>query len=209
MRITLYLLTVFIILSCQEKTVNIKYYPTNEFSVEEDYLKLDLDTTSLNFKEITNLISENLYDNRKTIIEIQDGSTLKKIIPFSRSGCYFHEKNTLGVKLDSIRLYNATKYSIQELRPVLKKHYLDIHKNYPYSKFPQVPIIEVEIDTNRTGKELKSFLISITRTFDEIKTEVNDSIELTIFFNWFRQVPPPPKPPLKDMSKVIEIIEDD
>lgn len=38
-------------------------------------------------------------------------------------------------------------------------------------------------------------LIKITRAFDEIKDEVNDTIELRVFFDYFRQFPPPPLPP--------------
>ena len=64
-----------------------------------------------------------------------------------------------------------------------------------YSDSPERALVEVMIDTNQSGKELQELLTRLTRSFDEIKGEINDSIELRVAFDYFRQIPPPPPPP--------------
>lgn len=43
-----------------------------------------------------------------------------------------------------------------------------------------------------SGKDLKNTLLILTNTFDDINSEIKDTLELEIFFEFFRQIPPPP-----------------
>ncbi len=56
-------------------------------------------------------------------------------------------------------------------------------------------MVEITIDTSKTATELKNLLLKVTRTFDEVNAVNNDSLELRIYFDYFRQIPPPPAPP--------------
>ena len=165
------------ILSC-EKPTEIRNYPNdvplNNFETRE----INLDTTKLNFKGITNWVSSNDWDDKISLIEIKDGNIIKRIFPHTFAGDFFSEKNILKITSDSI--LEDTGYPIEKLKPILTKHYLNIKNNYPYSKSPQFSMVNVTIDTSKTATELKEFLKKITRTFDELNSEHQDSLELRL-----------------------------
>ncbi|MEX2349714.1 MAG: hypothetical protein WD554_02445 [Flavobacteriaceae bacterium] len=127
------------------------------------------------------------------MVEFDDGEIKKRIMPYFYSNGLYREKNILKLKSDSILIDD--NYPISELKRILKRHYLNKGKVPYYSDSPQKALIEVTIDTIKNGKELKEVLTKLTRTFDEIKEEINDTIELRVFFDYFRQIPPPPPPP--------------
>jgi hypothetical protein len=200
---TIYIALIFgILFSCRQKdrikqaeikVSEIREYPTDrEFKIDIGEL-IGLDTTALNFKQITNRISSFQEENYGQLkVEFEDNKIKKRLTPYVYDEGLIKQKNILRIKSDSILIDDG--YSIDELKRILKRHYLNKGKIPYYSDSPQKAIVEVTIDTNKNGKELKELLIKLTSTFDEIKEEINDSIELRVFFDYFRQIPPPPMP---------------
>jgi len=193
LRKIIYISIIFLVLSCDNKTTETRYYPTDrEFSKENSEL-IGLDTTELNFREITNKVGTYYEDYGKLVVEFDDGAIKKRITPYVYDGGFIKHKNVLEIKSDSILIDDH--YPISELKRILKRHYQNKGKIPYYSESPNKTLVEVTIDTSKNGKELKEILIKLTRSFDEIKKETNDSIELRVFFDYFRQIPPPPPPP--------------
>jgi hypothetical protein len=161
----------------------------------ENYELIGLDTTKLNFQQITNRVMNDGFDSDSgnLIVEFDDGEIKKRVVPYFFGSGLYKEKNILKIKSDSILI--DKNYPITELKRILKRHYLNKGKIPYYSDSPQKTIVEVTIDSSKNGKELKEVLTKLTRTFDEIKEEINDTIELRVFFDYFRQIPPPPPPP--------------
>ena len=204
MRKTIYISIIFgILISCKQnektkqkenKLIEIREYPTDrEFKTEIGEL-IGLDTTELNFKQITNRIGsfqEESYG--QLIVEFVDEKIKKRLIPYVYDEGLIKQKNVLRIKSDSILIDDG--YSINELKRILKRHYLNKGKIPYYSDSPSKALVEVTIDTNKNGKEIKDILIKLTRSFDEINAEINDTIELRVFFDYYRQIPPPPPPP--------------
>ena len=72
MKKKLQILIFLIISSCTSGTTEIKYYPTDELEPDQHVVIIDLDSTNLNFRGITNLIgkvelsnSDNFYCSMK------------------------------------------------------------------------------------------------------------------------------------------------
>jgi len=182
-----------LILSCENKTTEIRYYPsTPDFSTERAVL-FGLDTTDLNFRQITNKVASYYGKWEYLTIEFNDGRIKKRITPFVYDGGLIKYRNVLPITSDSI--LKEKGFPISELKQILKKHYLNKDDNFRYAQSPKKALVEITIDTSKTGKELEKVLMNLTRAFDEIKEEVNDSIKLKVFFDYFRQIPPPPPPP--------------
>ncbi len=164
----------------------------------ENYELIGLDTTKLNFRQITNRVMNVGFDSDSgnIMVEFDDGEIKKRVVPYFYGYGHYKEKNILKIKSDSILIDN--NYPITELKRILKRHYLNKGKVPYYSDSPQKTLVEVTIDTSKNGKELKEVLTKLTRTFDEIKEETNDTIELRVFFDYFRQIPPPPPPKMEE-----------
>ncbi|RCW91323.1 hypothetical protein [Winogradskyella arenosi] len=169
-------------------------YPTDrEFKMQTGEL-IKLETTDLNFKQITNRISsfqEETYGQLK--VEFVDEKLKKRVLPYVYDEGLIKQKNVLRIKSDSILIDDG--YSINKLKRILKRHYLNKGEIPYYSDSPRKALVEVTLDTSKNGKELKALLTTLTRTFDEIKEEINDTIELRVFFDYLRQTstPMPPK----------------
>jgi hypothetical protein len=118
---------------------------------------------------------------------------VKKIIPFVRGNCLFKERNILSLKSDSILIDDG--YPIIELKNILKRHYTNNGKDFRYPDSSERAGVEITLDTNQTANELKNLLIKLTRTFDEVKKEEKDTIQLKFIFDYYRQIPPPPPRP--------------
>jgi hypothetical protein len=205
-RAILIILLFGVLVSCKEKTklekvekkqTEIRYYPTDRPLSNETLELIGLDTTELNFRQLTNKVGT-YYRKTSLIVEFDDQQIKKRITPYIYSGGYIRFRNVLQIKSDSILIDDG--YPINELKRILKRHYLNKGKIPYYSQSPKKALVEVTLDTNRTGKEIKEVLTKLTRTFDEIKEEINDTIELRIFFDYFRQIPPPPPPPKMEIE---------
>ncbi|MCY2686791.1 hypothetical protein [Salinimicrobium sp. TH3] len=196
MRKTAFIASLLLILSCKTRTTEIRYYPTFPISKQDSIEKLDLDKTNMNFREITSWIGQNQYNEVKSVIEFKDGQILKKIKPYVRGNGLYRERNILSITSDSILIDDG--YPISELKWLLKRHYTNNGKNWRYPDSSVRAGVEITLDTNRTANELKNSLINLTRTFDEVNSEVKDTLQLKFIFDYFRQIPPPPPPPKPD-----------
>ena len=185
--------TILLISACNEKVSEIRYYPSDEYALTENVEIIDLDTTKLNFREITNKLEHHYNNKTQMIVQFDDGNITKKILPQVYGNGLVKMKNVLKIKTDSILIDDG--YRISELKRILKRHYTNNGKIPYYSANSYQAAVEITIDTSKTGKDLEQVLKTVTRTFDEIKTEIQDSIKLNIFFSYFRQIPPPPPPP--------------
>ncbi len=194
MKKLLLLAIIVLIIGCENKTTEIRYYPSDREFQEDSIELIGLDTTKLNFRQLTNKSAEFYVDDEKqVVVEFDDDKIKKQVIPYVYTGGLIKMKNVLQIKSDSILIDDG--YPISELKRILKRHYLNKGEIPQYSDSPERALVEVTIDTNHSGKELKEVLTRLTRSFDEIKSEINDTIELRIFFDYFRQIPPPPMPP--------------
>ncbi len=187
------LLILVLVISCEKKTTETRYYPTERLFSKQTSSIIELDNTKLNFRQITNKIGTYINNDENLVVEFNDGNIKKRVIPFRYSGGLIKGKNILRIKSDSILIDN--KYPTADLKKLLRRHHLNKGKIANYSDSRKKAIVEITIDTNKTGKELKQVLTKLTRSFDEIKEEIDDTIELKIFFDYFRQIPPPPLPP--------------
>lgn len=186
---------ILLILSCKNQTTEIRYYPTDREILHEKMEIIDLDTTTLNFKQITNKIGNDYYPEpnfKEIFLEFYDGQIKKRGIPYVYSGGLIKQKNVLIITSDSILI--DTGYRIGELKGILKRHYQNNGKIPKYPESAHKALIEVNIDSTKVGAEIKEILKKLTRSFDEIKNEINDSTELRIFFDYYSKVPPPPPP---------------
>lgn len=178
------------ILSCENKITEIRYYPTDrEFHLDNVKL-IGLDTTKLNFREITDKIEPIYSSSSILVLEFDDGQIKKRVIPYIFGVGSYYNWNVLKIQSDSIQIDDG--YSIKELKWILKRHYLNKGKIANYSESPQTALVKISVDTSKNGKELKKLLTKLTRSFDEIKEAINDTIELRVFFDYLKP-PPPPK----------------
>jgi hypothetical protein len=189
MRKTIFLLIIYLLLSCENKTTEKRCYPDELPLPKEEYKVIDLNITKLNFRQITNLVENDgfEYDYNNVIIEFDDGKIRKKIMPYFYGSGLYKKKNVLKINLDSI--FIDDNYPIGKIKRILKRHYLNKGKIPNYSDSPQKAIVEVRIDTNSSARELKELLIKLTRSFDGIKDEINDNIELRVYFDYLKQIP--------------------
>ncbi|WP_165749841.1 hypothetical protein [Cellulophaga sp. Z1A5H] len=101
--------------------------------------------------------------------------------------------NVLDIKTDSLLIDEG--YSIVELKQILKRHYLNNGAVPYYAESPNKAFIQVTLNNSKNGKQLKELLIKITRSFNKVREEVKDTIELRILFDYLTTIPPPPLPP--------------
>ncbi|WP_282164749.1 hypothetical protein [Cellulophaga baltica] len=186
---------IILFLNCENDSREIRYYPTDNELINQNHELIDLDTTKLNFRQITDSIDDGYFDNDygNMIVEFDDGKIKKRIIAYFYGSGLIKRKNVLQIKSDSILIDNG--YPISELKRILKRHYLNKGQNEIYSDSPSKALVEVTIDTNKNGKQLKEVLTRITRSFDDIKSEIRDSIQLRVFFDYSRQTTQIPLPP--------------
>jgi len=184
-----YISILIFILGCKQKSTKevsypeTRYYPTDRKFIVETSKFIELDNTRLNFKQITNEISSFQEKvDRKAIIRFEDNEIKKLIIPYVYDIGLIKQKNVLKIKSDSILIDNG--YPISELNRILKRHYLNKGKIARYSTSPRRALVEITIDTNKTGKDLEKVLTKLTQSFDEIKKEISDTIELRVLFDY-------------------------
>lgn len=176
------------LICCKKEQMDIRYYPSKNLYDKSKLVTIDLDTISLNFLKITGEVRQIYKENKTPYIEIIDGGIRKRIIPLVFDE--MRKRDVLSITSDSILIDKG--YSINELKPILKRHYLNNGKDYHYPRSFKNALVEITIDTSKNGKDLKKSLINLTRVFDEVNMEIKDTLELKIFFNYFRQIPPPP-----------------
>jgi hypothetical protein len=188
MRLTfIYVLLSLALFSCKKQEREIRYYPSKKLYNQTNLVSIPLDSLKLNFIEITNKVNSIYNKNKIPLIEIKDNSVSKRIVPLMFDE--IRKRDVLSITSDSILIdYN---YSITELKNILKRYYTNNGKNYRYPRSYKNVVVEVTLDTSKNTKDLIKTLFNLTKVFDEINMELEDSLELRIFFNYFRQIPPP------------------
>ncbi len=180
----------FIFLKCENQEYSIKYYPSKKLFNSYNLVNLNIDSLK-NFKQITNEVRLLQQDHKRSFIEIKDKGFKKIIFPYVYDGSFIKKRNILNITYDSILIDKG--YSITELKKILTRHYINNGKDYHYPESFKKAGIEVSMDTISTSKELRKTLFYLTKVFDEVNEEISDTLELKIFFSYFRQIPPPPK----------------
>ncbi len=169
------------------------FYPSKEFFEKQKVVEIDLEKTNMNFKEIIHFIDGNQSQRVRAFVAIKENNITRKIIPFVDNGGYRKMKNVLQIKEDSILIDD--NYPIKDLNKILARHYENNGKILKYSDSPKRASIELTIDTSSNGSDLKKILLTLTKEFDILNANHMDSLELNIFFDYFRQMSIPVQPP--------------
>jgi len=189
------------LLSCTPKIKKeepkIIYYPSKDLFTHANTVRVDLDNSSINFKELTNLVDDIHTINGSPYIEFLDNDTLKKILLFRNDGQPINSKDKLEISKDSV-LSDDMNYSINKLYGILKEEYKNIGKGWEHPKDNNSFFVEIEIDTNQKAVVLEKTLRNLVRNFDEINLENNDTLLLNVVLSYFHQIPPPPPPKFKN-----------
>ncbi len=183
---------------CQKQPSETRYYPSN-LDLSMDTIELiRLDTTSLNFRQLTNKIGN--FDGaeyQKLMFEFEDGNIIKRIMPYNYGSGHYKEYNILAIFNDSILKEGG--FPISKLNEKLKKHYKNKGESRHYARSIRKALVEIAFDSSQTANELEKVLVKLTRAFDEVKEEINDSIQLRLYLSYMRNIMPPP-PPLPSVS---------
>lgn len=193
------LILILLISGCSQKPTEIRYYPDEDIYKSGKTVQINLNQDDLTFKEITDSIHQYQTTDLITLFEVEDGRTLKRIMPYTYSGGLIKTNNVLTVTTDSILIDSG--YSIDRLPDLLARHYMNKEKNPIYSDSPERAIVEISLDTSKSAIEVKRFLNKLTQTFDDLKGRTADSLKLQLMFNYFRQIPPPPPPPKPEVGE--------
>ena len=193
------LILILLISGCSQKPTEIRHYPDEDIYKSGKTVQINLNQDDLTFKEITDSIHQYQTTDLVTLFELEDGRTLKRIMPYTYSGGLIKTKNVLTITTDSILIDNG--YSIDRLPDLLARHYMNKGENPIYSDSPERAIVEVSLDTSKSAIEVKQFLNKLTQTFDNLKGRTADSLKLQLMFNYFRQIPPPPPPPKPEVRE--------
>ena len=186
------LIILLLILSSCKKEVY--YYPYEDFF--EEYNPAEIIIDDLNFKEITDSISNGLFRKEKYFLTLVDKNKEYRISPFTYTGGFIKEKNVLEIVDDSIYI-SLSKYPLTQLRKYLKRHYENNGKSEYLSDSYKRAFIKLVLDPKDNSEKLKSNLLDIIQVYNQTNIENKDSIYLNIMLDYpldldFSRIPPPP-----------------
>jgi hypothetical protein len=179
------------LLSCEKKEITVNYYPTEDIVNDTSSVVFDLDSLKMNFKEFDTILYELEEKKKQTIIELTDDNILKKIKINSIGDGTIYNRNILSIENDSI--IKEKKFPLSELKVIMKKNYFNYGKDENYSDSPDKALIIIYFNDNQKITDLKKYLITITRAFDELN---NNQLTLQILISGILPPPPPITPPL-------------
>ena len=102
MKKALYISNILLFLSCKNEPTEIRYYPTDRAFFEKTSELIGLDTTKLNFRQLTNKVGTYYKDFGKLVVEFNDGRIKKRITPYVYDGGLIYSRNVLPITSDSI-----------------------------------------------------------------------------------------------------------
>ena len=197
------ILVVFLMMfSCNQITKESYYYP-NEFEFSKNKNSPDLSFNE--FKDFNKLIDslEILNDyGKKAVFKLKRN---KKEYNFIVSTFFGSDsgpikikfKNILRLSSDSIYKIHGNNYPIDSLDYMLKKDLLNFRQNERFSDSPKKLIVSITTDLDK----VENLLFKVFDSYNKIKLESSDSIQLNIHFNkLITIVPTPPKVYLKNDS---------
>ena len=183
MKKTIIITLLTLILSCQKSTTKIYFYPSEDIYKNSELEKINLDSTLLDFKYFTDNSGVFPYNEKRISVEFTNDFGIKKcLIPAKYDSGNYKKRNILVIKSDSIKIDDG--YLISKLRYLLRRHFTNNGTNFKYSDSPKKAIVELNLNSGTNGKELKKILINLTDVFDEINSEIIDSLELNVFFDY-------------------------
>ncbi len=189
-----YILLVISLYTCKSKVNRLEkieqFYPSKElFNEQYGLVEINLETTKLNFKEITNL-SERFSENDSVpYLTFKANDTVKKILLMTIFGVST-TSYSLTINKDTIHTFNR-KYSNKRLYKALKEYY-ESEKEAAFNHRNRKPLIVIELDTNATSKDLFKKLNYLTHEFDKLNKTHQDTLELKVGLTYFSQIPGPP-----------------
>ncbi|TMU54847.1 hypothetical protein [Flagellimonas algicola] len=162
----------------------IVYYPSEgEFSNPKFLVPIDLDTTSLNYWDLAMMTPANDYRKNVPFFEIKEDSLTKRIVPFIIESPFVKRNEVITVTMDSV--FADKEYNFEQLYAVLNKIFggQKAPEFSNYQKNPNIVRLAIDIDKNSTGKDLKIILSKTTDSFEKLKKEISDSLELILYFD--------------------------
>tara|TARA_R110002020_G_scaffold430007_2_gene639680 strand:+ start:488 stop:1099 length:612 start_codon:yes stop_codon:yes gene_type:complete len=188
------LLLILVISSCKnEKRDSIQkkfYYPNKtEFSTNKTYKLINLKSFE-NFGKLVDSLENLKYYLKKPYLKIKSNKEEFNIIVSTNFGGEvpsIHKfRNILSLNND--RVEKDRTYSISKLKKILKKDLENYGQNDKFSESPKKLIVSVTSEMDK----LEFLLLKICRTFNEIKGESSDTLELNIYLNRLTAIYPPP-----------------
>lgn len=180
----LFILTLTIFSGCFNQQKRIQFYPDDSIFSKKNLEVINLDSSKLTFKQITDSIGD--YHNRfgKLVLKFRDKNVEKNVIPFVFDEGLIKNNPSFTITHDSILRNENQLDSI-----IMNHYYQDVATTYSN-------LITISLDTSTTSNKLKKTLLKLTSSFDRIKDKTKDSIKLRLFFDYKRQLTVPPPPPL-------------
>lgn len=124
-------------------------------------------------------------DYRKNVpfFEINEDSIIKRIVPFLIDTPFVKRNEVITVTMDSV--FADKEYNIEQLDAVLNKIFgsQKTPEFSNYQKNPNIVRLAIDIDKNSSGKDLKLILSKTTDSFEKLKKEVSDSLQLILYFD--------------------------
>ncbi len=193
------LLFIIIFFSCQKKDKLKTYYPTkNIFLNLRNTTELKLQNFT-NFGELVDTLGHYKYKGKIATFIFENKNTEYNF----RVTTFFGDcgppiikfKNIIGISPDTI-FKNNNYYPLDSLDFLLKKDLLNNGKDLKFSNSSKKLIVSLSISEKGKIFELKKLLARVFQSYNKIKEEATDSIELNLQFNKrLKIIPPPPKPP--------------
>ncbi|MBR9913258.1 MAG: hypothetical protein GYB32_00290 [Algicola sp.] len=179
----------FLVIGCKNQNSDIKYYPHKNQYQNKETINLNLQNSSLNFKDINSLVNTNFKNQKRTLITFKDENGFEKII-IPLVLVELKKRNVLSITKDSILIDSGHK--ISRLKTILKRHYTNNGQNFRYPKSSQKAVVEITLELDDSAEVLKESLANLTKVFGEINNEIKEDLQLRIIFSVFRHIPPPP-----------------
>ena len=186
------LLILLLILSACKKEVY--YYPSEEFFKENNPQEISID--NLNFAEITDSISNELFNNNRLFITLENSKNIYKISPFTYTGGFIKEKNILEIVDDSIYV-SGNKVPLSQLSKRIKLHYENEGKEYYLPDSNKRAFVKLVLKSHDNSLKLENLLLKVIRTYNQTPITYKDSIDLAIMFDYsldFLKILTPPAP---------------
>ncbi len=194
--ILLLFLTIFF--SCQKREKLKTYYPTkNIFLNLRNTSELNLQNFT-NFGQLVDTLEHYRYKGKIATFRLENNKTeynFKASTIFGDcSPPHIKFKNIITISTDTI--FKNKNYHIDSLNFLLKKDLLNNGKDLKFSNSSKKLIVSLTISEKGKIYELKKLIEKVFQSYDKIKQETEDSIELNLYFNKrIRIISPPPKPP--------------
>lgn len=172
----------------QEKSPESRYYPSEDYFDNTKLKKIALDSDVIGIVKIVNSTYEN---DSIPYIEFFNKDITTRIIPFRNDYGNYDHKNYINVTQDSVFSFYH-KYSINLLGELLKIHYENNGNRPLMAESAEDAIVEIVLDQNARGEDLKKSINLVISTFDSLNLEYHSKLRLKIALEIAGRKSPPP-----------------